>query len=310
MDFIPKMPLYPVPTHTDLVAFFQRLLPVSTNAKEVPFLWHKPRHPAYNPSLRPTTAVVLSITPTPGFYEANNDTSKPSAPLCFLHRPWTLDRYALRKGSLVLANHASFDEHLTVGWNVALATRLGLDLSGAVCIQGYKNNPDRKIGLVARLSEPMPAAALAKKIKDEFHGVGDFHAPQDVADETSASASISVVAIMNAFHADEIQRVLDAAREKDWIEPDVDGRCVLYLTGAARDYGLAAIKDVNMPAFCVGHRACEEWGIRFIAERLRAEWPSLEVIEVLEDEEHPPPKPQKTKTQTTDAASQVREATG
>ncbi|GIZ43470.1 hypothetical protein CKM354_000669700 [Cercospora kikuchii] len=287
----------PAPTHAEITAFFQRLLPPSANAREVPFLWHSPRHPAYNPSLRNTTTVVLSITPTAGFYTANNDPLWTSAPVCFLHRPWNLERRALRRGSLVLASHASFDEHLTVGWNASLASRLNLDLREAVCIQGYKDNPDRKIGLVARLQQPLPAQILSQLLKDEFNGAGELYQAETSdagALETGVAAPVCIVAIMNAFHAEEIQRVLEAARAKDWIGSEADGSSVLYLTGAARDYGLAAIAEVNMPAFRVGHRACEEWGIRFIAEQLRHEWPNLDVVQVLEAEEPAEPKSKKT----------------
>jgi hypothetical protein len=124
----PQMSLLPLPTHTEVASFLQKLLPTSSNAREVPFLFHTPRHLAYNPSLQQTSSVVLSITPTHGFYSAINDQSRSSAPVCFLHRPWTLDRKVLRRGSLVFSSHASFDEHLTVGWNTALARRIGLDL--------------------------------------------------------------------------------------------------------------------------------------------------------------------------------------
>ncbi|KAF2217533.1 hypothetical protein CERZMDRAFT_30858 [Cercospora zeae-maydis SCOH1-5] len=282
------MPLSSAPTHAQIAEFFQRLLPPSANAREVPFLWHSPRHPAYNPSLRRTTTVVLSVTPTPGFYAVSNDPLRTSTPLCFLHRPWNLDRKALRPGALVLASHASFDEHLTVGWNMSLAHRLDLDLTEAVCIIGYKDNPDRKIGLVARLRQPLSIDSISQKLKNEFHGAGDLYQPEpsgpSVA-EPGLTEPIRTVAIMNAFHAEEIQRVLEAARDKTWIGSEADGSTILYLTGAARDYGLAATKEANMPAFCVGHRACEEWGIRFLAEQLRSEWPGLDVLEVLEEEE-------------------------
>ncbi|PIA93676.1 hypothetical protein CB0940_04672 [Cercospora beticola] len=307
-----RMPPSPAPTHAEITTFFQRLLPPSANAREVPFLWHSPRHPLYNPSLRNTTTVVLSITPTDGFYAANNDPMRPSAPLCFLHRPWNLERRALRRGSLVLASHASFDEHLTVGWNVSLARRLNLDLAEAVCIQGYKDNPDRKIGLVARLQQPLPVQVLSQQLKHEFHGAGELHQVESsdvVALETGSASPLRIVAIMNAFHAEEIQRVLQAAREKAWIDPEADGSSILYLTGAARDYGLAAIKEVSMPAFCVGHRACEEWGIRFLAEQLREEWPDLDVVEVLEEEEPVAPRTKKIDRLSSDSPVSANVAT-
>lgn len=278
------MSLLPQPTHTEITSFLQRLLPTSSNAREVPFHWHTPRHAAYNPSIRPTIAVVLSITPTPGFYSAINDRSRPSAPLSFLHRPWSLDRRAIRQGSLVLSCHASFDEHLTVGWNTELARRIGVDLTSAICIQGYKGNPDRKIGLVARLEMPRSKQTLADSLIREFDGAGELYLPETLVPQLNVGAEVRTIAIMNAFHEDEILRVIDATRKEGWIDPDEDGSSILYLTGAARDYGLTAAKEVNMSAFCVGHRACEEWGIRYLASQVRAEWPALEVIEVLEEE--------------------------
>ncbi|KAM3420272.1 hypothetical protein BST61_g3559 [Cercospora zeina] len=171
-----------------------------------------------------------------------------------------------------------------------------MDLAEAVCIKGYKDNPDRKIGLVARLRQPMSIHPLSQQLQSEFHGAGELYQPEKrclSALDTGVFAPVRIVAIMNAFHADEIQRVLEAAREKTWIEPEADGSTILYLTGAARDYGLAAIKEVNMLAFCVGHRACEEWGIRFLAAQLRNQWPDLDVLEVLEEEE---PRASRTET--------------
>lgn len=282
--------LYP-PTHLEIVAFLQKHLPLSGNAREVPFLWHTPRHATYDPSNQTTATVVLSITPTPGFYRAINNPQRPSTPLSFLHRPWSLDRKALRKGSLVLSSHASFDEHLTVGWNLELAKRIGLDLTSAVCIQGYKNNSERKIGLVAPLEMMMPRSrkSFEAQLKREFDGAGEmFHPKKKFTTDTHqlalAPPDIRTVAIMNAFHVEEIGRVLEAARSQHWIGEDEDGSSILYLTGAARDYGLTGVEEVNMPAFCVGHRACEEWGIRFLASQLRDEWPQLEVVEVFEEE--------------------------
>ena len=43
-----------------------------------------------------------------------------------------------------------------------------------------------------------------------------------------------------------------------------------------------------MAVVCVGHRICEEWGIRHMARLLREEWPGLTVDEVLEDESEVP----------------------
>lgn len=276
-----------LPTHFEITAHLQKLLPTSNNAREVPFFWHTPRHASYNPLSRSTTTVILGITATPGFYTAVNDKSRSSPAVCFLHRPWSLNRREVRHGSLILASHASFDEHLTVGWNAELAKRIGLDLNSAICIRGYKGNPERKIGLVARVSSSRSSQSLAESLKREFDGAGELHTTISDPVSPDVESNIRIVAIMNAFHADEIHRVLDVARRESWIDEGEDGSSILYLTGEARDYGLEAIKEVNMLAFCVGHRACEEWGVRYLASQIRSEWPQLEVVEVLEEEQAP-----------------------
>ena len=76
----------------------------------------------------------------------------------------------------MLASHKSFDAYLTVGWNVVLASRLGAELEDAVCVKGYKGDPERKIGLVARfVSGGRRFEDLVKDIKREFGGVGDLY---------------------------------------------------------------------------------------------------------------------------------------
>lgn len=301
----------PLQDLAEITAFLHKHLPPSVNAREVPFLYHAPKSTSHGLAKIQSRNLVLSLTPTRGFYEAIN--SRRHA-IGFLHRPWTLNRRALRKDTTVFACHASFDEHLTVGWNVALAERLGLDVHDALCVKGYKDNPDRKIGLIARFDGGTTRSVhdLSDILKLEHAGVGGLHLPEEQAQPDSSNFhegeasdnedggvqlppsqvlsrchDIGVVAIMNAFHEEEIRRVLTACSEKGWIADDKDGSSILYLTGAARDYGLEAIRRVGMPAFCVGHRACEEWGIRFLANELRKEWTDLDVVEVLEEEEAP-----------------------
>ncbi|GME27905.1 putative ngg1p interacting factor 3 nif3 protein [Neofusicoccum parvum] len=273
-------------THAGITHFLSTLLPPCAN--DVNFLYHTPRYPAYDPSRAAVTHTVLSITPTPGVYTALNNPSSTTPPLCVLHRPWSLTRRALGRGTLVLASHVSLDTYLTVGWNTALASRLGLHTESALCIQGYKGDPQRKVGLVAPLRPGADSTlgALTDAIKREFAGAGDLHLP--VGAGLASESRIAVVAIMNAFHAEEIDRVLDAAKDAGWIKDREDGSNVLYLTGAAREYGLEAAAIASMPAVCVGHRPCEEWGIRYLAENLRKQWPGLMVEEVLEEEEPRP----------------------
>lgn len=89
---------------------------------------------------------------------------------------------------------------------------------------------------------------------------------------------------MNAFNADEVYRVLEMARQRGWIQPEGQcGRHVLYLTGQPRESGLAAANEHGMTAICVGHRAAEEWGIRYMASRFKEAFPGMRVEEVFEE---------------------------
>ncbi|KAJ1326879.1 Nif3-like dinuclear metal center hexameric protein [Microdochium nivale] len=175
----------PPPTIGQVSVFIQALFPVRNG--DISFAYHTPRirHGSSNSftflnplhSLAPASRVVLSITPTAGFYDAvssdpaineapadgetdngtasntNSSTRKrsraqSSSTLAFLHRPWALDRRRMPRRAAVLANHKGFDEVLTVGNNAALGARLGIDVGKAVVIQGYKGDPDRTIALV------------------------------------------------------------------------------------------------------------------------------------------------------------------
>ncbi|KAK5071513.1 hypothetical protein LTR64_004708 [Lithohypha guttulata] len=271
-----------LPTHAEITNFLETFLPPQVNANDVAFLYHTPRHPAYSPTEVKTARVIFSITPTPGFYTSLNEQGVRFPP--------------------------SFDAHLTVGWNVALAKRLGVQVEDAVCIQGYKEDPERKIGLVAKFEQAVSLDSIVQMIQREFAGVGEVFrndASNDkeddnaVRDDVSHEHPIKVLAVMNAFHAEEVDRVLEATRAANWTHGEVTGKQILYLTGAAREHGLEATKQANMPVVCVGHRACEEWGIRYLAEETRKRWPDIEVIEVLEEEE---PRPKRVKLQSGEVA--------
>ena len=137
--------------------------------------------------------------------------------------------------------------------------------------------------------------SISDAIKREF-GQWDAVYGVDVESKEDMAQPVSVVAIMNAFHPEEVQRVAEAALSKGWISDINDGSSIVYLTGQAREPGLLAAQEKNMKVFCVGHRSCEEWGIRYLASELRREFPMVDVCEVYEDEEpRPPREPKKPK---------------
>ncbi|KAK4999249.1 hypothetical protein LTR66_001675 [Elasticomyces elasticus] len=242
----------------------------------------------------PVERIVLSVTPTEGVYSA---ISRPSAraPLVFLHRPFTLERSRVRRGTRVVSSHVGFDEVLTVGWNTELAARLGIDVAKSSCVQGYKGDPSRRIGIVGHVTAD--TGTLSAKIQHEFGGWDGVYGFGANGSE-HVEKPIKVVAIMNAFHPEEVERVLLAAHEKQWIPDPKNGSEILYLTGQVREPGLAAALATEMNIVCVGHRAAEEWGIRFLASELRQHYPLLEVEEVYEEEELVPRKPKNTSKST------------
>lgn len=292
------------PTHADVTRFIATLLPPKDN--DVPRLYHVPRNLRYEAESAVVEQIVLSVTPTPGVYSligypADGTTTDASLTtsltrlrlprtLCFLHRPFNLDGRSVRRGTLIISSHASFDELLTVGWNTALAERIGMDVGNALCVQGYKGDPERRIGIVGQVS--MLRDLLLHRIQEEF---GDMELAYDgVSDE------IRAVAIMNAFHEDEVHRVLEMAMQRGWAATDDDapGKHILYLTGQPRVGGLQAAKALGMAVACVGHRQAEDWGIRYMAKKLRTTFPGVHVEEVYEEEE---PRIKELKAVTTSA---------
>lgn len=272
-------------THAAVTRFVETILPLKEN--DVQRLYHVPRNPRYDAETAIVEQIVLSVTPTPGVYSLigypSDDNNvgfaaqiypRPPRTICFLHRPFNLDRRSVRKGTLILSSHTSFDEVLTVGWNTALAQRLDMDTGNCLCVQGYKGDPERRIGVIGQITVPLQELLI--RIQQQF-GVSELA-------HVGFSDEIRFVAIMNAFNEGEVHRVFQIAQERGWIVPDEDGRHLLYLTGQSRVSGLEAAKALGMSVACVGHRQAEDWGVRYMGETLRKAFPSARVREIYEEE--------------------------
>ena len=275
-----------LPTHAAVTRFVASLLPFKEN--DVPLLYHVPRRRRYDADIAFLDRIVLSITPTPGVYPfiGHTETHHQPRTLCFLHRPWQLDRRAVRGDTLVLSSHTSFDENLTVGWNPPLARRLGMTKGEWFCVQGYKGDADRKIGIVGSVS--IPRDKILQRIQSEFKQTEQIHGGH--------SDEIRVIAIMNAFSKEEVMRVLDMAQERAWVQgasSEARGQHVLYLTGQPRGSGMLAATALGLTVVCIGHKTTEEWGIRFMAAALRTAFPSIPVEEVYEEERPVKQEPRK-----------------
>ena len=196
------------------------------------------------------------------------------------------------RGTLILASHKRFDEVLTVGYNTRLATILGLELDKHVVLQGYKDDPDRLMGIAAPLSSVQDLSSLQSIIHKAF-GQCEMHSGNPMPSE-----ELHALAIVNAFNPEMVERVATAAQREGWVQGASALGRVLYLTGQARDTGLEAANTINMPVACVGHRAAEEWGIRHLAQELKQAYPTMIVSEIYEDEEPPNRKPASTEAKT------------
>lgn len=311
---------------SSLVDLLQTILPPSE--RDVPFFYHLPRHLDIHNSV--VGRLVLSIVPTKGVYESFTLPRGNGLDVYFLHRPWKLDRHRgakiWRRPRIVLASHKVFDEVLTVGWNVALAKRLDLALTQAVCLRGYKNNPDRKIGLVAPfLDSPVrssntPATTssvgrqnplVLEQIKEQFgtieKAVG-FHEVELNSRDSAPQGDerIRVIAIMNAFSPVEVERIAAAALEAGFVESTRACEAVLCLTGEPREEGIEEAVEIGMKVVCVGHRACEDWGIRYLADQVQLNFPDLEIRIVDEPEE---PEIRECKARGTDCSDETAGST-
>ncbi|KAI0471021.1 hypothetical protein GGR56DRAFT_678299 [Xylariaceae sp. FL0804] len=272
-----------IPTVAKVTTFLQASFPMRQG--DTRFDYHTPRSFKFSAHTCVASHAILSITPTPGFYDALAASKSPT-PVAFLHRPWQLDRRRVPRHATVLSCHKGFDEVLTVGNNVALASVLGVDTRRSTVIRGYKGDPDRTIGIVGPVPG-VPRAKLLKVITAEFPEVeGAFGFDDDAERElmVNSKRDIEAVAIMNAFHPDEVDRVATAAQAMGHLSSSWDCGKILYLTGAVRERGLQDAKERDMAVVCVGHRPCEEWGIRYLAQLLRHKWPSMNVDVILEDE--------------------------
>ncbi|KAK3063669.1 hypothetical protein LTS18_013710, partial [Coniosporium uncinatum] len=252
-----------IPSQAQIGSLIRSLLP--TLETDVQFLYHVPRYRSYDATQTQATNVIVSVTPTAGVYSR----LRPGT-VCFLHRPFLLDRRRVPPGALILASHTAFDEVLTTGYNVPLAARLGMRLKDAVTIKGYKGNPGRRIGIVGRVANDFDGVSplmkdtdlakphvrprddvqsvlhsdLCSKIQKEFDGPKEWFRGSEEdcwSHLVHERDDIGILAIMSAFDQEVVGRVNEVKRQMGW-----DGWSswsTLYLTGQPREAGLKAADE-------------------------------------------------------------------
>ena len=202
----------------------------------------------YRHSARPIRRIGLALEP---WAELNQWANDRQLDALFLHRPWKLEPEQLEPDIGVVSYHLAFDERLTLGFNSRLAEVLGME---AIEVLGEKQG--RPIGMIGKI---LPQSFASYRIYiDEVFGGQDKAYP-------GCCESVSQVAVVGAM-TDELVREA-ASRGAD-----------VYITGQLRQPAEEAVLDTGIGVIAVGHRRCEEWGLRALAGVMRERWFGLEVI--------------------------------
>lgn len=204
-------------------------------------------HGVYVPSTRLISRFGLALEPWAGLAEW---ASTAQLDALFLHRPWHLQPGQLAADVGVLAYHLAFDENLTLGFNPRLATVLGMS---NLEVLGEKQG--RAIGMIGNI--PKQGNATYCCCVNEIFGGYDA--------ARSDGREVSRVAVVGAMTDALVREAADRGAD-------------MYITGQLRQPAQAAVLETGISVVGVGHRRCEEWGLRALSGLLRDRWSRLEVI--------------------------------
>jgi putative NIF3 family GTP cyclohydrolase 1 type 2 len=202
----------------------------------------------YRHSSRPIYRIGLALEP---WTQLGQWVSYRRLDALFLHRPWKLKPEQLEPDIGVVSYHLAFDERLTLGFNPRLAEVLGM-----IRVEVLGKKQGRAIGMIGEIP-PQSFASYCLYIDQVFGG-------QDKANPGGCN-TVSRVAVVGAM-TDELVR--EAALRGGG----------LYITGQLRQPAQEAVLETGIGVIAVGHRRCEEWGLRSLAGVMRERWSGLEVI--------------------------------
>lgn len=202
----------------------------------------------YLPSTRPIARFGLALEP---WAELAEWASAEQLDALFLHRPWQLQLGQLASDVGVVAYHLAFDERLTLGFNPRLAAVLGMS---TLEILGEKEG--RAIGMLGNIPT-QSFASYCCCIEEVFAGHEEVRA--------SVCCEVSRVAVVGAMTDALVREAVSRGAD-------------VYTTGQLRQPAQAAVLETGIGVVGVGHRRCEEWGLRALAGVLSERWSRLEVI--------------------------------
>ncbi len=200
----------------------------------------------YRPSTRPIHRFGLALEPWP---QLSQWADRQRLDGLFLHRPWKLEPQVAPDVGVV-AYHLAFDERLTLGFNSRLAEVLGMS---DISVLGEKEG--RPIGMLGKI--------YTQSFENYRTHLNEVFGGQDAA--RAGNSEVSRVAVVGAM--------------TDTLVREAAMQCAdLYITGQLRQPAQAAVLETGIGVISVGHRRCEEWGLRALAGVMRERWSRLEVI--------------------------------
>lgn len=200
------------------------------------------------PSQRPVRRLGLALEPWP---RLDAWVRQAQLDALFLHRPWGIEERRLDPEIGVLAYHLAFDECLTLGYNLRLATALTMT---NIAVLGKRSG--RPLGMIG----DVPSQEFAQY---RTHATDVFGGNETVLN--GDAALVERVAVVGAM-TDVLVR--EAATRG----------ATIYLTGQLRQPAQAAVDATGIAVIEVGHRRSEVWGLRALAGVLRERWAGLTVM--------------------------------
>lgn len=168
----------------------------------------------------------------------------------FIHRPWQLDPEVLPPDMGVIFYHLPFDERLTLGFNLRLAEALSM-----VNVQPFGQKAERTIGMIGEISV-QPFDHYCAQVRQVFGGYDSAIGDAD---------SVTKIAIVGAMNESLIRRAADQGAN-------------VYITGQYRISAKDAVLETGIRVIAVGHRRCEQWGLRALSAVLRERWSNLQTV--------------------------------
>lgn len=202
----------------------------------------------YIPSDRPIFRVGLALEP---WRELPEWLQQERIDALFLHRPWQLQLAPLPEHMGVITYHLAFDEHLTIGYNLVLASALPMQ---HVAVFGEKAG--RPLGMTGEITETS-FLTFIQQLTDLFGGL-------EIVWQGRVEG-IRKVAVVGAMTPELITQAAQCGAD-------------VYVTGQFRKPAAEAVAKTGLSVVAVGHRRSEVWGLQALADVLQKQFPGLETV--------------------------------